>query len=92
MRPNDFRLIITNGLTWTLGIINTDNVNLKTGGVMNAFFEKHKGAVMGTIIVMLFAIGMTLVYIADMKNEELNDVQKRKQVDMEMLNAPMKGW
>ena len=56
------------------------------------FFETYKIGIYATIIVMLFAIGITLTYIANMKNEELNDIQARKNVDMEMMSAPMKGW
>ena len=66
--------------------------NLVTDSAIKIFFETHKLTIAATITIMIFAIGITVGYIAEMKNEELNDIQSRKNVDMEMMKGGIKGW
>jgi hypothetical protein len=57
-----------------------------------SFFETYKTGIITTIIIMIFAIGITVGYIADMKNEELNDAENRRQVDKDMMSTTINGF
>jgi len=68
-------------------MINPDAHNFKSNTAIKFFFETYKISIITTVIIMLFAIGITVGYIADMKNEELNDIQSRREVDKKMTDT-----